>query len=430
MDLEVEASFLRGTITIPSSKSHTLRAVLFASLANGTSYIYRYLPSPDTDAMIKALTMFGAKITKHSTFLEVKGCNGQLKPPEDVIDCGNSGLVLRLVGAIASLVNSYTIFTGDHSIRHNRAVSPLLKGLNDLGVFAVSSNLNDKAPIIIKGPIIGSSLKIDGQDSQPVSGLLIASCLAPGPIEIFVDNPGEKPWIDMTLYWLKKFSVSFTFENYCYYRIEGNSKFDAFSYDVPGDCSSLAFPLVAALLTNSEITLENVDLDDVQGDKILLNILESMGARFLIEKKFKRLTVYKNCHLVGQSIDVNDCIDALPILAVVGTFAEGFTHLYNGSIARKKESDRIASIASELRKMGAKIQEHPDGLTIENSALLGAKVSSYRDHRLAMSLAVASMRCQGRSVIEGFECVNKTYHTFIQDFLSLGAKMMIKDSPC
>lgn len=428
MALKIESSSLQGTIAIPSSKSHTLRAILFASIAEGTSYIYQYLSSPDTDAMISALKMFGAKILKHPDFLEIEGCNGHLKSPDNVIDCGNSGLVLRLVGALASLVNTYCVFTGDHSIRHNRVVSPLLKGLTDIGVFAVSCSFNDKAPIVIKGPILGSKIQIDGQDSQPISGLLIASCLASHPIEIFVDNPGEKPWIDMTLYWLKKFSVPFVFDDYRYYRIAGNISFKAFNYHVPGDFSSLAFPVVAALATNSEITLHNVDLDDVQGDKILLSILESMGAKFLIEKDAKRLTVCKNCKLVGREIDVNHCIDALPILAVVGTFATGSTYLYNGLIARKKESDRISSIASELRKMGANIVEHPDGLTIENSTLHGAKVFSYNDHRLAMSLAVAGMRSCGQTVVENISCINKTYPTFLPDFLSLGAKFSVVDS--
>lgn len=428
MGLKIESSNLQGTIAIPSSKSHTLRAILFASIAEGTSYIYQYLDSPDTDAMINALKMFGAKISKYPSFLKIQGCNGNLKSPDNVIDCGNSGLVLRLVGALASLVNTYCIFTGDHSIRYNRAVSPLLKGLTDVGVFAVSCSLNNTAPILIKGPILGSKIQIDGQDSQPVSGLLIASCLAPHPIEIFVDNPGEKPWIDMTLHWLKKFSVQFDFEDYHYYRIPGNISFKAFSYHVPGDFSSLAFPVVAALATNSEITLENVDLDDVQGDKVLLSILESMGAKFLIEKEAKRLTVCKNCKLIGRAIDVNHCIDALPILAVVGTFASGSTYLYNGLIARKKESDRIFSIANELRKMGANITEHADGLTIENSNLYGAKVFSYNDHRLAMSLAVAGVRSLGETVVENISCINKTYPTFLSDFLSLGAKFSSVDN--
>ncbi|MFS8563102.1 MAG: hypothetical protein LVR00_01710 [Rhabdochlamydiaceae bacterium] len=148
-------SSLGGTIQVPPSKSHTLRAILFATLAHGESVICNYLHSPDTEAMIKACRQLGAHITVFDERLEIRG---HLHPPEDVIDAGNSGQVLRFVGAVLALFPGYGVVTGDHSIRHSRPVLPLLEGLSQLGAFAVSLRGDGHAPIIVKGPLRGGLL--------------------------------------------------------------------------------------------------------------------------------------------------------------------------------------------------------------------------------------------------------------------------------
>ncbi len=412
----IKPSLIQGNLTIPSSKSHTLRAILFAALAKGTSKIDRFLPSPDTFAMIHAVRSIGAEVEEKQNALLVRGVNGKPQVAEDVIQCGNSGQVLRFVGAIASLIPKYTILTGDHSIRHNRPVKPLLDALDQLGVFAKSSRGDGHAPILIRGPITQDRTTLDGQDSQPVSGLLIAGAFAPHPIEIHVTNPGEKPWIDLTLDWFKRLKIPYQMKDHTFYRMEGSSSIEAFHYTVPGDFSTAAFPIAAALITNSELTLHNIDMEDVQGDKALISVLQQMGARFIIDKQKRTLHIKKGANLQGMRIDINDFIDALPILAVIGCFAEGKTEIINGAIARKKESDRISAIACELQKMGALIEEKPDGLTIHPSPLQGAQLSSYCDHRIALSLSVAAMAAIGESTIYDVECVNKTYPDFSKDF--------------
>lgn len=417
-DYRIEPSTIGGKLAIPASKSHNLRAILFGALADGTTRISNYLPSPDTQAMVNAVRHLGAEVHVFRDEIQVTG--GNLQGPADVIQCGNSGMVLRFVGALGGLLPNYTILTGDYSIRHNRPVAPLLEGLNQLGAFATSSRQNGYAPILVKGPFTNGKATIDGADSQPVSGLLIAAAFAPHPIELYVKNPGEKPWVDLTLNWLTRLGIPFEREGYTYYRLEGNSKIEPFSYSIPGDFSTAAFPIAAALLTGSELTIENLDMEDCQGDKQIIPILEQMGARFTTAQN--SITIHPST-LKGIKIDINDCIDALPILAVVGCFAEGTTEIVGAAIARKKESDRISCIATELKKMGADIEERADGLVIKKSDLHGAALHSHHDHRIALALAVAALCAHSQSALNDVECIEKTYPTFFDDFIAIGAKI-------
>lgn len=419
----VHPSRFSGDIHIPSSKSHTVRAILFAALAKGTSHIQHFLHSPDTNAIIKAVSQLGAEVKRNHTYLEIHGFAGKPKPPNDVIDCGNSGQVLRFIGALAGLLPSYTILTGDHSIRNNRPILPLLEGLNQLGAFGVSSLNNGYAPLIVKGPLTHTTATVDGEDSQPISGLLIAGAFANHPIELHVTNPGEKSWIALTLDWFKRLGISYQCLDFTDYRLEGNSQVNSFSYIVPGDFSTAAYPIAAALITQSQLTLHNIDMNDCQGDKALIPLLQKMGASIDLDEKNKTLTVYPGEKLQGTKVDINDFIDALPILAVIGCFSKGCTEIVNAAIARKKESDRIHSMAKELRKMGAQITEKPDGLMIEGSELHGADLNTYQDHRIAMALTVAALAAKTPSQIIDVDCISKTHPSFDEDFKAIGAKI-------
>lgn len=414
---------LKGFLEIPSSKSHTLRAILFGLMGEGKTTIYNYLESTDSIAMIEAIKTFGARVARFPDRLEIEGVGGKIEKAEDVINSENSGLVLRLMGAIAALSPTYTIISGDHSIRHNRPILPLLSALSQLGIFAISARLDGHAPIILKGPLEGGETTLSGEDSQPVSGLLIASSFAPKETIIHVKNPGEKRWIDLTLFWLDKLGLKYENRNYEYYKIPGGGKIKGFEYTVPGDFSTLAYPLVAAILTDSEISIGNIDMDDIQGDKKLISLLSSMGANITIDRENHRLEVKKGGKLTGTTIDVNDCIDALPILAVIGCFASGETILTNASIARKKECDRIYAITTELKKMGADIQETEDGLIIRRAPLQGATLMTHHDHRIVMSLSVAAQAAIGPSLIREVEWVGKTYPSFREHFQSIGAQI-------
>ncbi|MCB1110242.1 MAG: 3-phosphoshikimate 1-carboxyvinyltransferase [Chlamydiia bacterium] len=421
MRYHVTPSTLQGTIEIPPSKSHTHRALLFALLCKGTSKIHKYLDSPDSAAMLKAIQSLGATVNQTADNLEITGVGPHLSPCDDVINAQNSGIVLRFIGALAALIPAYTVITGDHSIRTRRPVKPLLDALEQLGVFAKSMRGDGYAPIIIAGPLKGGTCSLDGQDSQPISALLVASSFASQKTEIHVTHPGEKPWIDLTLSWLDFFGLPYTNQSYTHYTIPGRGTISPFEYTVPGDFSSLAFPVAAALITESEVTLENVDRSDVQGDKKLLETLTSMGANIVSEGR--TLYVKKGGPLKGGAFDINDYIDAITILAVIGCFAEGETVITNAAIARKKECDRIHAIATELKKMGADIEEKEDGLIIRPAKLKGAELNTYHDHRMVMSLTVAALGAEGPSVIHGVECVAKTYPNFKEHLITLGATL-------
>jgi len=419
----IKPSSLSGTLEIPTSKSHTLRAILFGMMGKGKTIVRKYLQSPDAIAMIEAIKNFGAKVEMFPDRIEIEGVSSELQVADDVVYSGNSGQVLRFIGALAALLPTYTILTGDHSIRHNRPVKPLLDGLKSLGVFAQSMRLDGFAPIIIKGPMLGGKAHLDGKDSQPVSGLIIASSFAKGKTQIHVENPGEKPWIDLTFHWLDYLGLPYDHQNYTNYQIPGGGSYNGFDYTVPGDFSSLAYPLVAAIITDSEVTLNNVDMNDIQGDKKLIDVLIAMGAKITIDKENRKLNVLKGGQLKGMSIDINDFIDAVTILAVVGCFAKGTTEIHNAIIARSKECDRIHAITTELKKMGADIEEKEDGLIVRTSPLRGVALETYRDHRMVMSLSVAAMGAKGETLICGTKCVTKTYPNFAEHFQLLGADL-------
>lgn len=424
MQYLIKPSRLTGSITIPPSKSHTLRAILFASLANGKSIIRHYLPSPDTQAMIHACRLLGAEIIVSEQQLSIIGVNGKPKTPGNIIDAGNSGQVLRFIAAVAALTSGYTVITGDQSVRMNRPIQPLLDGLTCLNVFAKSTKEDGHPPIIIKGPLRGGVATLSGEDSQPVSGLLIASAFAEHSTDIHVNHAGEKPWVDLTLDWFKRLGIEYQNKDHSHYKISGKTSYRGFDYTVPGDFSSCAFPLVAGLITQSEIVLNNIDTRDVQGDKKLIFVLQAIGASIDINHENKQLIIKKTNQLLGDTIDVNDFIDAVPILAVMGCCAKGETTITGAAIARQKESDRLTAITQALQKMGADITEYDDGLIIKPAKLTGARVSSYNDHRIAMALAVAGLAADGETIIEQTDCVNKSYPNFVQALQTLGAAIV------
>lgn len=419
----IKKSSLQGTIRIPPSKSHTLRAILFAALAEGKSVIRSYLASHDAEAMLEAVRNLGAKVQVFPDRIEIVGTGGRVGPFEDVIQAGNSGIVLRFLAALAGLSSYPAVITGDYSIRHQRPMGQLNRALAGLGVRVESLRGDGYAPLIIQGPMTQDATQLSGEDSQPVSALLIAAAFKKNRTEISVENPGELPWIGLTLDWFSRLGIACQNEDFRRYRLDGNASYKGFEYTVPGDFSSAAFPLVAALVTRSTLTLENLDMNDSQGDKEIIPVLRQMGAEIDIDPRENKVRISLPRPLKGIEVSVNRLIDAVTALAVAACYAEGETRIYGAEVARSKESNRLKSIAEELTKMGGNIQETDEGLLIRGAPLKGAAVFSHLDHRMAMSLAVAALGAEGETVIEACECVAKTYPGFAKDFQSLGARL-------
>jgi 3-phosphoshikimate 1-carboxyvinyltransferase len=423
--LIVEPSHLQGKIRIPGSKSQTLRALLFGTLAKGETRIEQPLLSPDSKAMVQACRRLGAHIVQGSDFFLVHGVDGIIDGADGTIDAGNSGIVLRFCSAVGALASTPVHITGDYSICNQRPMQPLIEALRQSQVEVECLSKEGYAPLVIKGPLQRGQVCFSGKDSQPVSALLIAGAFSKDGVSFSVEDPGEKPWVQLTLSWLERFGISYQAENFTHYQVTGGNRISGFHYTVPGDLSTLAFPVVQALLSGTELTVANVDLEDEQGDKELFTLLTKMGATFNYDKEKKTLHVRKGKQLKGVTVDINGFIDALPILAVAASLADGETHIVNASVAREKECNRIAAVVMELRKMGATIQETVDGLRIRGTHLKGAHLYGHNDHRMAMALTVAAMNAEGVSEIESVGCIGKTYPSFVSDWKEAGARLEV-----
>jgi len=416
---------LSGKVDIPPNKSHSFRALVMAGLADGTSRIIHPAESNDWMLATEAFEMFGAVVTPHKDNVwEVQGNGGRLTVPDDIIHCGNSGIFMRFTTAIASLGTGYTVLTGDESLRKIRPVGPIVDGLNQLGATAACTRGGAFAPVMVKGPLKGGRAEIEGRDSQFVSSLLIAASRAEGEAELVVNNPGERPWVDVTLYWLDLMGIKYGNENYCRYRLGGNEKWDGFEYRVPLDWSAALYPVLAALVTEgSEIRISGMNFDDPQGDKEVLDVFRAMGGDARVEDG---TVIARSSKLRGIEVDCNNFIDQLPLMAVAGCFAEGETRIVNAGVCREKECDRIAISAEILGGMGADIEQTDDGLVVRNSRLKGIEFDSHNDHRMVMAMSVAAMAAEGSTTIRHCDCVRKTFPRFVEQMAAVGAEIQKK----
>lgn len=417
----VQKSFLFGTYFVPPSKSQTIRALLFATLAKGKSTIKNPLFSTDTYAMIEACKTLGASFSIQDNQIDVQGIDLIKSSVPKFIDCKNSGLILRFLPAICALTKDPLLITGDYSIQTKRVLDPLLDGLSQLGAACFSLKKQGFAPAYIKGPISPGTVIVDGKDSQPISALLIALSLLDGRSDLIVKHPGEVDWVNLTLDWLDRFSLKYTRHSSFHYSLYGKGKIKPFTYQVCGDFSAAFYPIAAALITNSELQISHLDFSEKQPDKAFITLVEKMGAKISLSST--TLTVHKDSQLKGAILDVGPCIDAISILAVIACFAEGKTILTNAAIARKKECDRLSCITKELKKMHANIEELEDGLIIEKSNICSAKVTSYEDHRMVFSLTCAALGAEGKTEIENTLCIRKTNPWFFEKMKEIGADL-------
>ncbi len=411
---------LPSRVTIPASKSHTVRALLIAAMADGSSTIGNPLESEDTISCIKTVESFGAQVTKEQNSWIVKGTGGILfseNPQEGItIDVGNSGTTLYLAAGLAALSPLSVTFTGDAQIK-SRPAENLLSSLRDLGAVVSCKEKEGYPPFTIRGPLKGGKTTIECPTSQYLSSLLLCTPLADGNTEIEVPLLREQPYVEMTLRWLDDQFVIYENNSFSRFFIPGGQKFQPFDKQVPGDFSSAAFFLCAAALTGQTITLDGLDMTDSQGDKAVVSMLEKMGCEIETGKMFVRI---HGRPLSGCTFDLNNTPDALPALAVTACFAEGETRLINVPQARLKETDRITVMKTELLKMGADIEELSDGLVIRGrrdgsgAFLKGASVSGHGDHRVIMALAVAALGAAGETVIDDDSAVSITFPNFFK----------------
>ncbi|MDD3885295.1 MAG: 3-phosphoshikimate 1-carboxyvinyltransferase [Victivallaceae bacterium] len=419
MQLTVNASHLGGEVAVPGSKSHTIRGIAAGLLSGGCVTLDSPLESDDTASALNAAARLGAVVEKHASSWSIRGTCGKPSAPDSRLDLGNSGTGLRLLSAIAALAGKNIAFDGDASLR-TRPMAGLLSALTELG--ASTSSTGGRCPLELCGPLRGGHAKVDGTTSQFLTALLFALPAAEHDSELTLDFLNEKPYIDITLDWLDALGVRVSHSpDYLYWQIPGGQIFGSLRRTVAADFSTAAFPLIGAIAAGrpTGVTLLNLDFNDPQGDKLIFELLAGLGAR--IERNPGR-TVVLPSPLSGGTLDLNSTPDALPAVAVAALNAAGETRLVNVPQARLKECDRIAVMTAELRKLGADIEELPDGMIIRPTRLHGGRVESHGDHRIAMALAIAGLSvADGETVIEGAEAASVTYPAFFEDFIRLGA---------
>jgi len=423
MDITLYATHVDGAITIPSSKSQTIRALLLAAFSKGHSVIHNPLDSQDTRSCIEACRAFGAVIDWHevetSTLSEVYiTVDAPEAFPESItIDCGNSGTTLYLACGLAACTGAAVTFTGDAQLK-NRPVGPLLDALEDLGAqitYPSNQSRQGYPPFTIQGPLSGGKTSITCHTSQHLSALLLACPLALQESEIIVPLLNERPYAEMTRSWLDRQHISYwANETLQHIKIPGKQRYTPFEATVQGDYSSASFFICAAAIAGGTITIRGLDPNDPQGDKEILSIVQTMGCSVVWEEDFSvSITGPGRGNLIGGSFDLNAIPDALPILAVTACFAQGTTQLGNVPQARIKETDRIAVMRENLSACGVEVEELEDALIIHGTGTLsGGYCKGYDDHRVIMAMAIASLGCSNSITIEGIDAVAVTFPTF------------------
>ncbi len=425
MKLVVNKSRLKGTVAIPGSKSHTIRAIAIASLAGGRSLIHSPLSSSDTQAAVDCYRALGAVIdTSEPKLWKIIGTGGRITAPREIIDVGNSGTTLRVAMGSAALApaGQRTTFTGDEQIQA-RPVGPLIDSLNDLGAKCVSLKGNGKVPVEITGKLAGGKTTIAAATSQYLSSLLLCTPLAAKDTDIDVTLLNEPGYVQMTLDWLDREQIEYENQQMRKFRIKGNQSYKAFDAKIPADFSSATFFLCAAALVADEVTLLGLDFADSQPDKAVVDYLKAMGAN--ISVKPNSVTIRATA-LKGAEIDMNETPDSLPAMAVTAAFAEGTTKLLNVPQARSKETDRIKCMVEELKKMGVGVEELPDGLIIRGSRPNPAQLDGRSDHRIVMALSLAGLNLDGQSSVDTAEAISVTFPNYVGLMQSLGADMQVE----
>ncbi len=441
MKLITRKSRLKGTVQIPGSKSHTIRAVAIGSLAAGQSLVRSPLDSGDTQAAVTCYRALGAKIdTSDPKLWKVTGTGGQITAPREVVDVGNSGTTLRIaMGSTALAEPGQTItFTGDEQLQ-SRPVGPLMDSLADLGAKCKSLEEGGRAPVEVNGKLTGGKTTIAATTSQYLSSLLLCTPLAANDTEIDVTLLNEPGYVQMTLDWLDKQQIEYENEQMHKFKIKGNQAYKAFDMTIPADFSSATFFLCAAALAADQVTLRGLDFADSQPDKTVVDYLKAMGADISIEPS--SVTI-KAAPLRGVELDLNQTPDALPAVAVTAAFAEGTTRLVNVPQARSKETDRINCIAEELKKMAIDVEELPDGLIIHGGLnppdvrrtkylaprfTGGLFLDGRSDHRIVMALSLAGLCSDGQCTIDTAAAMNVTFPDYVELMKSIGANMKLTD---
>ncbi|MBQ5618805.1 MAG: 3-phosphoshikimate 1-carboxyvinyltransferase [Alistipes sp.] len=414
MDKSVSAGSIRGTIAPPSSKSYAQRAIALALLAEGRSILRNIEFCKDTRSALKCIEALGAKVEyiDDSTI----AIEGGLKPQSNTLNVGESGLATRLFTPIASLNPTPITIEGEGTLLY-RPMTMMIEPLRQLGVQVRDGG--GFLPIEVQGPMHGGDITVDGSvSSQFITGLLLALPLAQEDTTLNVTSPVSIPYIDMTIETARLFGVEIMHNegDYTQFFIEGRQQYTPADISIEGDWSGAATLLVAGAIAG-EVTVKNISTLSKQADTAICHALERAGAGLIIEQD--SITVSKR-KLRGFEFDATNAPDLFPALAALAAAAEGESVIIGTDRLRHKESDRAETICHEYEKLGIEVDiSEKNIMRIRGGEILPATTFSHNDHRIAMSIAISALRCQGEVVIENAECVEKSYPTFFEDLESI-----------
>lgn len=406
---------VRGRIRPPGSKSITNRALVCAALAGGRSVLHGALDCDDTRVMIDSLGKLGLAVEHDpaAKTILVDGCSGRPPAAEADLYVGNSGTTIRFLTALAALGRGRVRLDGARRMQQ-RPIADLLRALEQLGAKAASEQGTGCPPVVVEGNgLPGGSARVAGDiSSQFLSGLLMAAPCALAPVVLDVEGPlVSKPYVDMTLAVIRSFGASVEVEDLKRFSIAAPQMYRAQRYQVEPDASAASYFFAAAAITGGEVTVEGLSRSSLQGDVAFCDCLEAMGCD--VRWGDGQITV-RGRPLRGVQVDMNSISDTVQTLAAVALFAEGSTRITGVGHIRHKETDRIGALAAELRKLGAEVQEESDGLSIAPAPLRKARIDTYDDHRMAMSLALVGLRQSGVVICDP-GCTAKTYPEFFDD---------------
>lgn len=414
--ITIESANLGGVVKAPPSKSLSHRVMIAAALSKGESIISGIKESVDIRATKTCLETLGATINLRDQSMHVKGVGKPTELLDTTMFCEESGSTLRFMIPIAALTGKFVRFEGKGKLV-SRPIDPYFD------VFEKSEmdyEYGGSLPLIIKGQLQPGEYELPGHiSSQFVTGLLMSLPLVDGVSKIKMTSKLEsRDYVDLTIDVMRSFGVEVENDNYEVFTIQGNQNYKSLDTFVEGDYSQMAFWAVAGTIGSSPVIIENASKNTNQGDARIFEIIEKMGGKVEYGTHSIRVSPAQTSNI---EINVCEIPDLVPILAVLGTFSDGTMRIVGGERVRLKESDRLKAIATELNKLGAKIEETPDGLIIEGvKQLSGGSVEGWNDHRIVMATAVAAQRCEGPLSIDGWKAINKSYPEFFKDYQNLG----------
>ena len=408
----VRPSPIAGTATAPPSKSAMIRAVAVAVLAGDeTSVLLNPTRCDDALSSLAVAEALGASVDAGTDRVTIRG---GLRPGDRVLDCGESGLCLRMFAAVAALAGGECTLTGREALRRRpaTAIEPTLAALG-----ASCRTEGGFPPVRVRGPLAGGTAVVDGAlSSQFLSGLLIALPRAPADSTLLVRELASRPYVDLTLDLLDRFGVTIERDGYERFVIPGGQRPSVGEYRVEGDWSAAAFLFVLGAF-GGPVRVGGLDPSSRQADRSVLDVLERAGAQ--VERTADGAVVSGGA-LRAFTADLTDAPDLLPPLAALACRCEGVSVLRGVGRLKHKESSRAEAMGAELGRLGARTELGADTLAIHGGPLAGGEGSAHGDHRIAMALAVAATAAEGPVTIDGTEHVTKSWPSFFDDLIALG----------